>query len=1091
MTSKVPDLERLQGIRDLDSLVDYLRDELDWPLDKDVALEEAVFEYTPEEVHLDDAQAAKINKIWRFRPLDSSQPWGIFYIDFNKEKLPITVLRRILRALVVKKRESANDNQAWQAGDLLFISTLGDEEHRSINLAHFGQDADGGAVLRVVDWAEEDSHFHMLRTAGELDCLRWPDDPRDHGAWREQWGGAFRLKPGQVAKTSKMLATQMASLARLIRSRVNAAMEVESPSGPLKKMYKAFKEVLVSDLTPDSFADMYAQTMTYGLFAAKRSRPAGFTNRTAQETVRDLIPNTNPFLRDLLAEFTEVSGMTKSLDFDELGIDALVQTLEQADMDAVLADFDDKNPEEDPVIHFYEDFLRQYDKKMKVQRGVFFTPRPVVSFIVRSVHELLQKEFGLEDGLADTSTWSDMQKRFPDIKLPQGAAQDMPFVQILDPAVGTGTFLVEVIDVIHRTMVEKWMKRGMKPMDIHEAWNDYVPAQLLPRLYGFELMMASYTVAHMKIALKLESTGFRFMSGERTRVYLTNALESGVEVAPRFRSMAPALAQQAGFAAEAKGKVFTVLVGNPPYSRASANRGAYIEGLCDDFKKAVQDEKNIQPLSDDYIKFWRIAMDYVSGYGLISLITNNSFLSGRLHRGMRQQLMHQFPRAWIVDLHGSSKVAAPSSDDQNVFDIQQGVAVSCFALTPQNTHRVSHGDLVGTRTAKYRQLAASTLERSSRRYIEPRSDFYWLVPREGKAVDAEFQRMVSLSDLFVFHNVSGKPGDDELLVSINKEDVLPKLSDRTRTKSASQSARRYWEREWTITSSKVEAYAYRPFDHRWTYYDRDIWARAVPSLKARIQGQVVLLTTRIVKDDAFRHAFVTRVFPDVILLSNTSSVNCYSFPSCVPGTGQAEEFHAVRPELLGMDQTASGCMKFLHWVYAVLHAPSYRARYGEQLSYDFPRIPRPMTSALLEKLSALGADLVALHLMEDDYSQASWYLQHTDSPLLATNVTLSGTSRMVANKFPQHDGGRVCIGSTSSFGPIEKQVWDFRLGSYRICEKWLKDRRGQPLTDEDIAHYGKIVVAIRETIRIMGEIDAVIEEHGGWPGAFETKEAAS
>ena len=287
-------------------------------------------------------------------------------------------------------------------------------------------------------------------------------------------------------------------------------------------MFKAFREVLLHDLTEDGFADMYAQTITYGLFAARRSRPMGIT----LDNAKDMVPKTNPFLRDLLAQFTEAQGLTDALDFDELGVDALIETLNRANIDAVVDDWGRDKAGEDPVIHFYEDFLKEYDKKQKVQRGVFFTPRPVVSFIVRSVHETLQTEFGLEDGLASTDTWGDMLARFPELKLPDGATPETAFVQVLDPAVGTGTFLVEVIEVIHRTLTAKWLKQGYKPMfDFDRLWNEYVPRHLLPRLYGFELDDGELHHRPYKVGLKLDELGYRFAAEERLRIYLTNTLE--------------------------------------------------------------------------------------------------------------------------------------------------------------------------------------------------------------------------------------------------------------------------------------------------------------------------------------------------------------------------------------------------------------------------------------------------------------------------------------------------------------------------------------------------------------------------------------
>jgi len=306
-----------------------------------------------------------------------------------------------------------------------------------------------------------------------------------------------------------------------------------------------------------------------------------------------MVPITNPFLRDLLSTFLTVGGRKGKVDFDELGINDVVQALRDANMEAVIRDFDDKNPQEDPVIHFYELFLKEYDPKKRIQRGVFFTPRPVVSFIVRSVDEILRKEFGLADGLADTTTWGEMVKRHPEIKIPDGAKPEDPFVQILDPACGTGTFLVEVIDVINHAMKAKWRKQGHMALEFQNLWNEYVSDHLLPRLYGFELMMAPYAIAHMKIGLKLEGTGYCFGSHERARIYLTNSLEPPQDFSDRFEFDAPALAHEAqAVNAIKRHKRFTVVIGNPPYSVSTQNRGTWAISLIASYKEGLNEKKH-------------------------------------------------------------------------------------------------------------------------------------------------------------------------------------------------------------------------------------------------------------------------------------------------------------------------------------------------------------------------------------------------------------------------------------------------------------------------------------------------------------------
>ena len=482
--------ERLARIRSFTQLIIYLRDDLGWPIVSN-DFEELTFEYTSEELGIDARNAAKIEEIKRLRPLVPGQPWGIFFVKFEPKRLPVVALRRILGQVAIKKRASANrsERQAWAADDLLFVSNYGEGEERRIAFAHFSKPRDGHDLptLKVLGWDNLDTPLHLDAVVRELTThLTWPDDEDDSDAWREHWHAAFKLRHREVITTSKQLSERLAELARAIRDCIRTALSIETESGQLTKLMKAFQTALVHDLDEAGFADMYAQTIAYGLLSARITDPA---RRTADDLATHM--RTNPFLRELMETFLRVGGRRgkaggPGIDFDELGISEVVELLDQANMEAVVRDFGDRNPQEDPVIHFYEHFLAAYDRKQKVSRGVFYTPRPVVSYIVRSVDELLRREFGLTDGLADTTTWGEMAKRHEGLEVPDDTQSDHAFVQILDPATGTGTFLVEVIDLIHRTMVKKWKAQGHGEKDIQTLWNEYVPQHLLPRLHGYE-----------------------------------------------------------------------------------------------------------------------------------------------------------------------------------------------------------------------------------------------------------------------------------------------------------------------------------------------------------------------------------------------------------------------------------------------------------------------------------------------------------------------------------------------------------------------------------------------------------------------------
>jgi len=1093
---------QLRDVRTFPQLVTYLRDSLDWPIDSD-DFEDLVFDYEPSELGLDDATAAKVRSVKQLRPSAEGgiPPWGIFFVEFEPKRLPVVALRRILSAFALRRRPgpAQADRPSWQNDDMLFISAFGEGDHRHLTFAHFARRDEVGdlPVLHVLGWDAADTMLHVDHVHAVLrERLRWPVKASDIQLWREQWSSAFSLRHREVITTSRDLAIRMAQVAHSIRTNVNELLEIETDAGPMRSLKDAFKETLIHDLSDDDFADMYAQTITYGLLSARVTNPHVFK----VENLTEVLPPTNPFLRDLLAAFLVVGGRKAQIDFDEVGINQVVDALKKANMEAVLRDFGDRNPEEDPVIHFYEVFLQQYDAQKRMQRGVFYTPRPVVSFIVRSVDELLRSEFGLQDGLADTGTWGEMADRFSELQIPDGVTPQMPFVQILDPATGTGTFLVEVIDVVYRTMMSKWEQEGLAPEAIRERWNQYVPAHLLSRLHGYELMMAPYAIAHLKIGLKLAETGYHFRATTRVRVFLANALEPPVaEFTAQIQSRVKALAHEALEVNDNKrSRRFTVVLGNPPYSRSSANISPYAENLVLPYKDLVREERNIQPLSDDYIKFIALGQRLVaqSRIGVFGMITNNTFLSGRIHRGMRQLLLEGNSHVRVVNLHGSQKVGflgASGSGDQNVFDILQGVAITLMVRGLAGSGSREYSELVGSRSDKHTRLLAGSLGFAS---IAPVTPYYLLVPCASTGV--EYRKWPCLTDIIRFQSVSGKPGDDDLLVSFDGGEVIPKLkrfsqdilSGDERMEELTEAGRNLARLcPMRFDQQRVIPYAYRPFDIRYSYHDPRIWTRPVERLAGCMDGFPVLLTTKIVKDGSFAHVFVTRLFPDVIFLSNTSSVNCYAFPRKPPhGDGGLQlgkatsTYHSkeVCPSAAGgiADEEA------LFYVYAILHSPGYRVRYLEPLRLDFPRIPVSGGAKLFAELAGRGRELVALHLMESEKLEE--FITEYDGPRDPVVQRVGWSDGAVWLDAGAARKGQTAKRGTVGFRAVPAAVWAFRVGGYQVCEKWLKDRKGRTLSDDDIEHYQKIVVAISETIRLMKEIDEVIDEHGGWPGAFVT-----
>lgn len=1127
----------LTNINSIDELLRFLENELDWPIngyDKD----ELSFEYSADELGLKEDEAAKIKSVFQLRPLEHAQPWGVFFIEFEKKKLPIVVMRRILSALVKKRRRNKAKQYTWDKHDLLFISRHGEDDDPHITFAHFEGDEESADLpkLKVLGWDGDDTVLKLDHVMKELkDKLRWPNDTKDISAWRKTWASAFSLRHNEVIRTSQELALHLAELARGIRKRALKILSMETKKGRLRTLKKEFKEALIHDLEDKDFADMYAQTISYGLLAARVSRPAGII----ADNVKDMVPMTNPFLRDMLSIFLTAGGRDhqRGMDFDELGVQDVVELLNHCNMEAVLRDFGNRTRQEDPVIHFYELFLKAYDAEMKVKRGVFYTPQPVVSFIVRSVHELLQTEFGLEDGLASTVTWEEMAKKSPDLKIPVGTSPKSPFVVILDPATGTGTFLVEVIDVIHRTVTDKWKKAGFKETQIKDAWNKYVPTNLLPRLFGYELMMAPYSIAHMKIGLKLAETGYTFSDTQQSRanIYLTNALEpasdSAFQVGLDFY-ITP-LAEEATTVNEVKrNQRFTVVVGNPPYAGNSANasideRGklTYIGRLIEDYKKLSGkpvEEKQIKWLQDDYVKFIRIAQHIVgsTGTGILGYITNHSYLDNPTFRGMRWHIWKDFNRMFFLDLHGNQKKkehCPDGSEDQNVFDIIQGVGLviaSKFQTTIGPEPEVRHADIWGLRTKKYDSLRNTSIKTMLWQLVIPAPPYFLFISQDQK-LRAEQDQAWRITDVVLDTNVGFVTARDSFAIAFEKEELRIRISRfRSSTFSDSQLAEEYGLKNttsWNLNEARralrnnvnwdryFTSCAYRPFDSRHIYYSDDILERPVYQIhRHMLNGTNLAISVgragQVIDQGMWNIIYATRLITEFNLFrrGGNNLMPLYLFDDL--GEEKKEigienkkrlnlspEFLKALADKLGIQIAPQKGLPdglipedIFHYVYAVFHSPDYRTRYAEFLKIDFPRLPLTGSLELFRELARLGGELVSLHLME--------------SPRLNKHISrFTGKGDNSIPKKPTYKDGAVWINSTQRFEGVPEEVWNFYIGGYQVCEKWLKDRKGRILSTEDIEHYNKIVVALNETIRIMKEIDEVIEKHGGWPDAFVTK----
>ena len=766
-----------------------------------------------------------------------------------------------------------------------------------------------------------------------------------------------------------------------------------------------------------------------------------------------------------------------------------------------------------------------------MQRGVFYTPRPVVSYIVRSVHELLRTEFGLEDGLADTTTWGEMASAHARTsRSPRASLRSRTSSRSSTPPLARARSSSRRSTSSTRRWSTKWKSEGHGEKKIETLWNEYVPKHLLPRLHGYELLMAPYAIAHLKVGLKLYETGYHFGADERARIYLTNALEPQHDFSDQFEFAIPALAHEAQAVNEVKRQQrFTVVIGNPPYSGVSSNMSAEAQALVDDYKSV--DGKPLGErklwLQDDYVKFMsvgQIAIDR-TGLGVLGLITNHAYLDNPTFRGMRQSLARSFSLLRLLDLHGnaSKRERSPDgSDDKNVFDIQQGVAIA-LAVRPGRARGVEHADLWGSRPRKYAWLGEHSTTSTAYERLSPDSPYYFFVHRDETGRD-EFASFPSLQDVFPL-SVSGIVTSRDAFVLDEDPNRLgsricayldPAIDD-TEAKAIFGLSENY---AWRVSESRatlrkdgfqatcIKPILYRPFDRRSIYYHPAVvWrTRGDPMTDLLSQGNIGLISVRQVAEGEFNHVFVTDTLVESrVTLSNKGIAYCWPLRVRSPSDGDVQTELELQdkvncsPTLISRLESCTGTcysdmgsfktsglfgpLDVFGYVYAVLYSAQYRKRYSEFLKIDFPRVPLPRSSGLFRELARRGSQLVAAHLLEP---------KKVDRPRFAAFV--GETQREVERVGWSDDTvwlnaaatkkGQPAKPGTSGFRGVPEEVWNFHIGGYQVCHKWLKDRKGRTLSDDDILHYQRIVVAISETIRLMKEIDEVIDAHGGWPDAF-------
>lgn len=849
-------------------------------------------------------------------------------------------------------------------------------------------------------------------------------------------------------RTAKQLATELAKRTRLLENLI--LDELKKKTEEVIGFYETFREELISILTEERFADVYAQTITYGLFSARmRCKQEEFKRDTAYK----YIPQTVPLLRHLFYSLTG-ANLPESLGWI---VDDITDILANAKITSILKDFHTEKWSDDPVIHFYETFLAVYNPKERKQLGVYYTPAPVVSYIVHSIHQLLKEKFDKADGFADRT------------------------VTLLDPAAGTLTFPAMAVRLAKEELKEKG-KTGIFP--------GIVKDHILPHFYAFEILVAPYAIGHFKIAIVLEDLGYTLKKDDRFQFYLTNTLEMK---APKQVRLLPDLAKEGEKAKQVKEKIpILVVLGNPPYTFKSTKTD-FIKPLMEDYKEMVRGEKKFGVLEDDYIKFIRFAQWKVdqSGCGIVGFITNHSYLFGVIHRGMRYKLMESFDEIYILNLHGNAKMQEKCPDgskDENVFAIMQGVAIALFVKTTNKTPlkpKVYYADLWGLRKKKYQWLSHNDYKTTKWQKLKPKKPYYFFVPKEFKV---RYGKFWSMKDIFAEFGVGVITRRDKFAVDKTKNTLKNrvlmfknlKLEDKFIEDGLGISD----TYEWNLRSARekvaneninemIKPYNYRVWDCRWIYYSDAVISRTCRRVMKHLSfDNISLITTRFLSSFTFQHAFVSKIIGDTCFISNKGKESNYYFPLYIYSSPddlfrntesqsskpnfKPEFFQTIRkifPKVLPEE--------IFYYIYGVLYSDIYRKKYRESLRIDFPKIPLTNDYEIFKEMSNLGKELVEIHLLKSESLQKD-----------LAKYPVAGSDRAEEVKYQEKDE-KVYINKEQYFANIPGEIWQYHIGAYQVLEKWLKDRRERSLTSEEIEHYLKIATAIKLTIEVQRKIDEI------------------
>ncbi len=942
--------------------------------------------------------------------------------------------------------------------------------------------AKGGGIIGYVECKTPGANLQKLTTTAQLTKYRALSGNillTDSWRWLLLRDGkkiadvALTKKPSQQTKTeftnllrtfieseaekigdAKRLAESLARRCALLRVGLEGHAEDDPAKSRLHGLLAAFRTALDTDLAFAEFANAFAQTLVYSLLLAKLKAPAGV--KLDLYTINQHIPANFAVIR----EITTFLQNLDNLEYENIAwvVDDILATINAMDAAAVTESMSYRNggkgfdDSDDPYLYFYENFLAAYDSKMRESRGVYYTPPPVVKFIVRAVDDLLRSDFGLSNGLAETNG-----------------------ITALDFAAGTGTFMLEMM----RTVLDGKSKPS-RDMLTH--------GHLLKNFYGFELLIAPYAIAHLKLSQFLADNDVPLKKDERINIFLTNTLEqiSGQVELP----MMPQLAEEANRAQAIKDAPVLVICGNPPYSVNSQNTGSWIVKLIAAYKKVdgtPLGEANPKALLDDYVKFIRFAqwkMENVER-GIVAIITNHGFLDNPTFRGMRQSLMNTFDALYFLDLHGNAnkqETAPDGGKDENVFAIRQGVAISILVKNSQVEQKgVFHADLYGKRDTKYSACLESDMNTIGWKPINPAAPFYLFIPRDEKAAK-KYENFHSVKDIFTVQGTGIKSHRDHFAYAFDVDEIKTRINEMIDPNISTEDMREKYglqdTRDWSLENARrqlkdnhsfdkfLKPCSYRPFDIRWCYYGKETMELHRPELMENMlvgENIGLCVSRRQEIGGEWRHGFITDKIIQIhagVVKEGTYLMPLYHYDSVIGKTIRRENIEPkFRRWIDDHYGTAHTPEDILGCIYATMHSPDYRNRYADFLRSDFPRIPFPADNNEFKRLATIGTELINAHLLRENCTGNLGQLDGTS------------TSHKVEKIKYDEKTERLYFNQNEYFSPIPPEVFNFQIGGYQPLDKYLKSRKNRTLILDETETIQKVTNAIAFTIGKMGEID--------------------